>query len=144
MVCREPECDIRRSTPHNVDIPNELQDLYVNRVKTIRASALDSRLGPVRFEAWLTATFEKHRAPKRPGEPFAFWSLSICDNPSSAFPIVSPNLCVEVWVPLREDRKLYAKILVAEDVSPIYSHESVAGTEGSLHHHHRGCQHRRA
>ena len=115
IVCREPECDINRSLPHNVDIPTDRQDMYVERVKAVRASVLDSRLKPVRFDTWLETTLQKHRAAARMNEPFAFWSLSICDNPSSAFPIVSPDLCVEVWVPLIDDRKLYARILVAEE-----------------------------
>jgi hypothetical protein len=89
--------------------------MYVERVKAVSASILDSKLRPVRFETWLKTTLQKHRAAARLNEPFAFWSLSICDNPSSAFPIVSPDLCVEVSVPLIGDRKLYARILVAEE-----------------------------
>jgi hypothetical protein len=115
IVCREPECDIQRSISHNVDLPNERQDIYIERVKAVRASVLDSTLKPVRFETWLMAGLQQHRAPLRAGESFAFWELSICDNLSGAFPIVSPDMCVEVSIPLVEDRQLHVKVLVAEE-----------------------------
>jgi hypothetical protein len=114
VVCREPECDLRRSLPRNLDLPFEQHALYVERVQNTPASSLDPALGNVPFDVWLHANLQGYRWAG-PGESFAFWALTYCDSASSAFPLAGgPDLCVEVSVPIVGDRQVLVLVRVGE------------------------------
>jgi len=112
IICRQPECDLRRSIPANIDIPNESAPVFVERVKRLPASALDAVLPGIPFELWLFGTLRPYLS-RGLDEPFAYWGLSVCDEPASAFPLASPDLCLEISVPVVEGRVVQSAIRVA-------------------------------
>ena len=114
VVCREPECDLRRSLPRNLDLPFEQHAFYVERVQNTPASSLDPALGNVPFDVWLHANLQGYRWAG-PGESFASWELTYCDSASSAVSARGgPDLCVEVNVPVVGDRQLQCVVRVGE------------------------------
>ena len=102
VICRPPECDVRKTHPPHAGFPYEASEPLVNRVKRTPASALGSRLPRMPFETWLSQALEAHLPYI--GQRFANWGLSYCEEPASAHPTVSADLCVEVEVPLMEKK----------------------------------------
>ena len=111
IICREPECDIRKSLPGTVTGPLQAEPFLVERVRNTPASALDSRLPAVTLELWLFLKLQPYFA--RTYEPFVDWSLSFCDEPKSAFPRAGSDLCIQAKVPIVGDRLVNVHIAVA-------------------------------
>ena len=108
VICRQPECDIRRSLPLHLQGREEAEAEFVQRVKDTPASTLEAGLPQLAFEAWLFLTL---RDEARGGDhPFSYWSLSLCEERASAIPRAGPDWCVEASVPAAESKVV--KILV--------------------------------
>jgi len=103
-------------------------------VQNTRASSFDRAVSPVPFDVWLISTLQGYRWA-RADESFAFWALSYCDSPSSAFPLAGePDLCVEVSVPIIGDRKLQALVRVAVvDTSKVASWRDIEPEMFDIH-----------
>ncbi len=111
VICRQPECDIRKSSPPNFDFPYQAAEALVNRVKRMPVSALDRRLPRIPFERWLREVLEAYVPYIR--ENFGAWGLSYCDEPAAAFPTVGADLCVEIGVDLLEKKSVNVIVGVA-------------------------------
>ena len=102
-ICIQPQCDIRKSLNVDFDLaPAEAQAPLVHRVKSAPVSVFSPGFPHIEFELWLFQALERHL--QRRHEHFADWSLSNCDEPAKAVPSIGPDLCVEVSVPLIENR----------------------------------------
>ena len=116
VICRQPECDIRRSLPLHIQGREEAEAELVQRVKDTPASTLEAGLPQLAFESWLFLTL---RDAARGGDhPFSHWSLSFCDERASATPRAGPDWCVEVRVPAADGRvvNIYVRVTSTENV----------------------------
>jgi hypothetical protein len=142
IICLQPACEIMKSLPASIEGPLQAEAFLVDRARGTPTTLLDPRLPEMTFAQWLYRALQLELA--RPYEYFADWSLAFCDERASAFPRAGPDLCVEVSVPVQDDRVVKVMIAVAEgqtvngqtgwqEIVPVIHDVYIERMEGPVH-----------